>query len=67
MTNKTTHKESKMLEAVRRWRAEAYEADRNLDEEARHRRAKELSERFGIASSSNNPTDTRQRKSTRPR
>lgn len=65
MTNKTMHKESKMLESVRRWRSEAYEADRNLDEEARHRRAKELAERFGITTSDNNQAGTQ--KGKRPR
>ena len=62
MTNKTMHKESKMLEAVRRWRSEAYEADRALDEEARHRRARELAERFGIAASDNHQAGTQQGK-----
>ncbi len=48
MTNEPTHDESAMLEEVRRWRAEAFEADRIRTPTQRERDRAELLKRFGL-------------------
>ena len=48
MTRKTNQSESEMLQQVRRWRREAYEADRSRGEEERIHRVRELSGRYGL-------------------
>lgn len=48
MTTRWTRTESRMLEAVRRWRREVYDDDRQLAEKDRIRRLHELADRFGL-------------------
>ncbi|MFH0980703.1 MAG: hypothetical protein V2A79_04100 [Planctomycetota bacterium] len=48
-TEPTPPRESKMLEHVRRWRREAYEADQPRSPEDRARHLDELLQRFGLA------------------
>lgn len=48
MTKKMNPVESEMLRQVRRWRREAYEADRSRVEGERTRRLCELADRYGL-------------------
>ena len=48
MTKKMNPPESEMLRQVRRWRREAYEADRPRAEGERTRRLRELADRYGL-------------------
>ena len=48
MTKKTNPVESEMLRQVRRWRREAYEADRSRGQSERTRRLRELADHYGL-------------------
>lgn len=48
MMTKMTPTESRMLQQVRRWRREAYEADQNRTDEQRATRLRELAGRLGL-------------------
>lgn len=48
MTMKTNPAESRMLEQVRRWRREAYEAEKSSPEQDRVTRFRKLAGRFGL-------------------
>ena len=48
MTKKMNPPESEMLRQVRRWRREAYEANRSCAEGERTRRLCELADRYGL-------------------
>ena len=51
MTNKTNPPESDMLQQVRRWRREAYQAERSRSQEERTRRDREMADRYGLRQS----------------
>ena len=48
MTNKKNTTESEMLQQVRRWRREAYEAVCARTEEERSHRLRDLADRYGL-------------------
>ena len=48
MTTNRKSTESQMLEQVRRWRREAYEADQSTPQADRHARLHEWAERYGL-------------------
>ena len=48
MVTKWTPTESRVLEEVRRWRRQVYEADRGSSEVERLRRVHELAQRLGL-------------------
>jgi uncharacterized protein (DUF2336 family) len=61
MTTKPTSHESKMLEEVRRWRKEAFEADQARSPEERVSHLAELLRRFGLPSDGANRVAPRRR------
>ena len=61
MTTKPIPRESKMLEEVRRWRKEAFEADRERTLEERAQRQNELIHRFGLSNTKTKPEPNRKR------
>lgn len=48
MTKKMNPPESEMLRQVRRWRREAYRADRSRGQSERTRQSRELADRYGL-------------------
>ena len=48
MTKKMNPPESEMLQQVRRWRREAYQAERARSQQERTRRQRELADRYGL-------------------
>jgi len=61
MTTNSKSTESKMLEQVRRWRREAYEADRAMPDADRRAKLHALAKRYGLdiaPSQSRDPTAT---------
>ena len=61
MTTKPNPHESKMLEEVRRWRKEAFEADRERTPEERAQRQDELIHYFGLSNTKSKPEPDRKR------
>ena len=59
MTTKPRRTESRMLDEVRRWRREVYEADRDKTAEERAARVRELAERFGLPTAETTRPDRR--------
>ncbi len=60
MTTQPMPHESTMIEEVRRWRSEAFEADRLRTPEKRERDRAELLSRFGLKVQSETPPANRQ-------
>jgi len=61
MTKNEKPRESSMLERVRRWRREAYEADQSAPDEARSKKLRELAQRYGLKVSIRQPRQQRRR------
>jgi hypothetical protein len=57
MTTNEESTESRMLEQVRRWRREAYEADRSMQKSDRRAKLNALAKRYGLDITPSQPRD----------